>query len=96
MALLSLAVSICDGTMVNAHDFIGAAPVDIVLLVIKLKEMIETNNDATVECLRVVKLSCQLVVSMVQLEPSSIFQSLHRPQFHGCTIQILQGLVRSR
>jgi len=53
VALLSLAVAICDGTMVNAHDFIGAAPVDIVLLVTKLKEMIETNNDATVECLQV-------------------------------------------
>lgn len=81
VALLSLAVAICDGMMVNAHDFIGAAPVDIVLLVTELKEKIETNNDATVECLQVVKLSCQLVVSMVQL--------------HGCTNQILQGLVRS-
>lgn len=71
VALLSLAVAICD-RMVEAHDFTCAAPQDMVSLVKKLKEIIQTNNTATVECLRTVKLTCQLVVSMVQLKPMCI------------------------
>ncbi|RLN29719.1 uncharacterized protein C2845_PM05G00980 [Panicum miliaceum] len=69
VALLSLAVVICD-RMVDEHDFTCAASGDMVLLVTKLKGIIETNNDTTVECLSTVKLSCQLIVSMVQLRPS--------------------------
>jgi len=68
VALLSLAVLICN-RMVDAHDFTCAAPQDMVSLVKKLKDIIQTNNATTVECLRTVKLTCQLVVSMVQLKP---------------------------
>ncbi|CAN6361973.1 unnamed protein product [Urochloa humidicola] len=56
VALLSLATLICD-RMVDAQDFTCAASEDtVVLLVAKLKEIIETNNDTTVECLSAVKL----------------------------------------
>jgi hypothetical protein len=73
VALLSLTVAICD-RMVDAHDFTCAAPHDTVFddLVKKLKDIIETRTNSTVECLRMVKLSCQLVVSIVQLKPSSV------------------------
>lgn len=66
-----IAVVICD-RMVDAHDFACAAPEDMVLLVKKLKDIIQTNNRTTVECLQTVKLSFQLVVLMVQLKPISI------------------------
>jgi hypothetical protein len=71
VALLSLAVVICN-RMVDAHDFACAAPEDMASLVKKLKDIIQTNNTTTVECLQTVKLSCQLVVSMVQLKPICI------------------------
>lgn len=72
VALLSLAVVICDG-MVDEHGFSCAAPPqDMVPLVRKLKDIIQANNTTTVECLRTVKLTCKLVVSMAQLKPMCI------------------------
>ncbi|CAN6343996.1 unnamed protein product [Urochloa humidicola] len=72
VALLSLSVVICD-RMVDAQDFTCATSEDmVVLLVTKLKEIIETNNYTTVECLSAVKLSCQIIISMVELQPSCI------------------------
>ena len=42
-------------------------------LVRKLKDIIQANNNTTmVECLRTVKLTCKLVVSMAQLKPMCI------------------------
>lgn len=65
-------VVICD-RMVDAHDFTCADPEDMVSLVKKLKDtIIQTNNATTAECLGTVKLSCQLVVLMVQLKPTCI------------------------
>jgi hypothetical protein len=72
VALLSLAVVLCD-RMIDAQDFTRATSGDlVVLLVTKLKEIAESNKDTTVECLSAVKLSCQLIVSMVHLNPSCI------------------------
>jgi hypothetical protein len=72
VALLSLAVMLFD-RMIDAQDFTRATSGDmVVLLVTKLKEITESNKDTTVECLSAVKLSCQLIVSMVHLNPSCI------------------------
>jgi hypothetical protein len=74
VALLSLAVVICDG-MVDEHGFTCAAPKDMVSLVRKLKDIIlqpNNNNNNMFQCLRTVKLTCQLVISMAQLKPMCI------------------------
>nr|CAB3462700.1 unnamed protein product [Digitaria exilis] len=68
VALLSLAVAICDDRMVDAQN----VTCDMVSLVTKLKGIIETNNGATVQRLQIVKLSCQLAISLVQLMPNRI------------------------
>jgi hypothetical protein len=74
VALLSLAVVICDG-MVDEHGFTCAAPKDMVSLVRKLEDIIlqaNNNNSNMFQCLRIVELTCQLVISMAQLKPMCI------------------------
>ncbi|CAM0148818.1 unnamed protein product [Urochloa decumbens] len=89
VALLSLAVVICD-RMIDAQDFTSASGDMLVLLVTKLKEIIETNSDTTVEFLSAVKLSCQLIVSMLELQPSCIIVFMEHNFKH-----VLSGSLKS-
>ncbi|XP_008651949.1 uncharacterized protein [Zea mays] len=70
-AMLSLAVAICNENMVSEEGFAYATPGDAALAK-KLKEIVKVNEQSTAECLRIVKLVCQLVVAMVQVEPGCI------------------------
>lgn len=70
-AMLSLAVAICNENMVSEEGFAYATPGDAALAK-KLKEIVKVNEQSTAECRRIVKLVCQLVVAMVQVEPGCI------------------------
>ncbi|XP_052164206.1 uncharacterized protein LOC127781307 [Oryza glaberrima] len=63
-ALLSLTMVICE-KLIDADDFSNVAHVDRELLK-KLIEIIDVNNDATADCLRIVKLSCQVAILAIQ------------------------------
>ncbi|EAY97184.1 hypothetical protein OsI_19105 [Oryza sativa Indica Group] len=69
-ALMSLLVVICN-KMVDAHVFCYVTSVDAAL-VKKLKKIIEANNKNTADCLRIVKLACQVVIAIIHLKPSCI------------------------
>nr|CAB3455535.1 unnamed protein product [Digitaria exilis] len=70
-ALLSVAVVMCNENVISKKDFAHANTEDTAL-VKKLKEVLESNKHSTAECLRVVKLTCQLVIAMIQAKPSCI------------------------
>lgn len=67
-ALLSFTMVICE-KLIDADDFSNVAHVDRELLK-KLIEIIDVNNDATADCLRIVKLSCQVAILAIQHKPS--------------------------
>ncbi|TVU10733.1 hypothetical protein EJB05_44279, partial [Eragrostis curvula] len=69
-ALLSLALLICN-KLTDADDFSCAVTEDAAL-VKKLLEIIYMNNFLTADCLRIMKLTCQMLKAMVQLKPSCI------------------------
>ncbi|EEE68531.1 hypothetical protein OsJ_26975 [Oryza sativa Japonica Group] len=67
-ALLSFTMVICE-KLIDADDFSNVAHVDRELLK-KLIEIIDVNNDATADCLRIMKLSCQVAILAIQHKPS--------------------------
>ncbi|EEC78821.1 hypothetical protein OsI_19108 [Oryza sativa Indica Group] len=69
-ALLSLLVVICDN-LVDADLFSNVTSVNDELAK-KLKKIIEANNENTADCLRIVKLTCQVVIAIIHLKPSSL------------------------
>uniref|UniRef100_A0A0E0L027 Uncharacterized protein n=1 Tax=Oryza punctata TaxID=4537 RepID=A0A0E0L027_ORYPU len=69
-ALLSLLVVICDN-LVDADLFSYVTSVNDEL-VKKLKKIIEANNENTADCLRIVKLACQVVIAIINLKPSCL------------------------
>ena len=69
-ALLSLLVVICDN-LVDADLFSNVTSVNDELAK-KLKKIIEANNENTADCLRIVKLACQVVIAIIHLKPSSL------------------------
>uniref|UniRef100_K3ZRN2 UNC-45/Cro1/She4 central domain-containing protein n=1 Tax=Setaria italica TaxID=4555 RepID=K3ZRN2_SETIT len=72
-AMLSLAVVICNENVISREDFARSTPEDAALAE-KLKYILEVNKQCTTEseCLRVVKLTCQMVIAMIQAKPSCI------------------------
>jgi hypothetical protein len=70
-AILSVPVVICNENVVSKEEFAHATPEDTTL-VKKLKEILKLNKHNTAECLRVVKLTCQVVIAMIQAKPSCI------------------------
>lgn len=72
-AMLSLAVVICNENVISREDFARSTPEDAALAE-KLKYILEVNKQCTAEseCLRVVKLTCQMVIAMIQAKPSCI------------------------
>nr|CAB3451760.1 unnamed protein product [Digitaria exilis] len=70
-ALLSVAVVMCNENVISKEDFAHANTEDTAL-VKKLKEVLESNKHSTAECLRVVKLTCQLVIAIIQAKPNCI------------------------
>ncbi|XP_072147828.1 uncharacterized protein [Setaria viridis] len=72
-AMLSLAVVICNENVISREDFARSTPEDAALAK-KLKDILEANKQCTAEseCLRVVKLTCQMVIAMIQAKPSCI------------------------
>lgn len=69
-ALLSLSTVICD-KLIDADDFSRVASVNEAF-VKTLKEMIDNNNDTTADCLRFLKLTTQVVITMIRHKPSCI------------------------
>ncbi|CAN6180982.1 unnamed protein product [Urochloa humidicola] len=71
-AMLSLAVVICKENVISREDFARAMHKDAAL-VKKLTEILnESKKDRTAVCLRIVKLTCQVVIAMIQAKPSFI------------------------
>jgi hypothetical protein len=70
-AILSVTAVICNENVITKEDFARATPEDAAL-VKKLKEILKLNKHSTAECLRVVKLTCQVVTAMIQVKPSCI------------------------
>ncbi|XP_004955373.3 uncharacterized protein LOC101756682 isoform X2 [Setaria italica] len=72
-AMLSLAVVICKENVISREDFARSTPEDAALAK-KLKDILKVNKQcmAESECLRVVKLTCQMVIAMTQAKPSCI------------------------
>uniref|UniRef100_K4A1X2 Uncharacterized protein n=1 Tax=Setaria italica TaxID=4555 RepID=K4A1X2_SETIT len=72
-AMLSLTVVICNENVISREDFAQSTPEDAALAK-KLKDILKVNKQCTVEseCLRVVKLTCQMVIAMIQAKPSCI------------------------
>jgi hypothetical protein len=65
-AILSVPVVICNENVISEEDFARATPEDAAL-VEKLKEILKLNKHSTTECFRVVKLTCQMVIAMIQV-----------------------------
>jgi len=70
-AMLSLAMAIRNTTVMSKEDFARAIHEDAAL-VKKLAEILNVNKHSKAECLRVVKLTCRVVIAMVEDEPSCI------------------------
>ncbi|KAF8713906.1 hypothetical protein HU200_027886 [Digitaria exilis] len=70
-AMLSLALVIGNENVISRGDFARAIPEDEAL-VRKLIEILKVSKHSTAECLRVVKLTCQVVIAMIQAKPSCI------------------------
>jgi len=70
-AMLSLAMAIRNSNVMSKEDFAGAIHEDAEL-VEKLAEILKVNKHSKAECLRAVKLTCQVVIAMTQDEPSCI------------------------
>jgi hypothetical protein len=70
-AILSVPVVICNKNVISKEEFAHATPEDTTL-VKKLNEILKLNNHNTAECLRVVKLTCQVVIAMIHGKPSCI------------------------
>uniref|UniRef100_K4A2E5 Uncharacterized protein n=1 Tax=Setaria italica TaxID=4555 RepID=K4A2E5_SETIT len=70
-AMLSLVVVICNEHIISREDFVRAIHEDAAL-VKKLAEVLKLNKQCTAECLRVAKLTCQVVIAMVQAKPSFV------------------------
>lgn len=70
-AMLSVVVVMCNKNVISNEDFAHASSEDAAL-VKKLKEVIESNKNSTAECLRMVKLTCQVVIAMIQAKPNCI------------------------
>ncbi|CAL5034445.1 unnamed protein product [Urochloa decumbens] len=70
-AMLSLAVVMCNENVVSKEDFSQGIHEDGTLEE-KLVEILKASKHSTAECLRVVKLTCQVVIAMVQVKPSCI------------------------
>ncbi|RCV09262.1 hypothetical protein SETIT_2G013200v2 [Setaria italica] len=70
-AMLSLVVVICNEHIISREDFVRAIHEDAAL-VKKLAQVLKVNKQCTAECLRVAKLTCQVVIAMVQAKPSFV------------------------
>jgi hypothetical protein len=70
-AMLSLVVVICNENVIGREDFAQSTPEDATLAK-KLDEILKVNKHNTVECLRVMKLTCQVVIAMMRSKPSCI------------------------
>ncbi|CAL5091934.1 unnamed protein product [Urochloa decumbens] len=70
-AMLSLAVVMCNENVISREDFAHGIHEDGTLEE-KLVDILKANKHSTSECLRVVKLTCQVVIAMVQVKPSCI------------------------
>ena len=64
--MLSLTVAICNNNAISGDDFTRAISDEVALLK-KLMEIVEKNMDTTTDGWRILKVSCQLVIAMVQL-----------------------------
>lgn len=71
--MLSVIVVICTKYDVSKDDFARDAP-DDAALAMKLKEIIEINQDIEPDCLRIVKLSCHVVIRIAKLKPSCVME----------------------
>ena len=69
--MLSLAMASRNTTVMSKEDFARAIHEDAAL-VKKLAEILNVNKHSKAECLRVVKLTCRVVIAMVEDEPSCI------------------------
>jgi SMC interacting uncharacterized protein involved in chromosome segregation len=88
-AILSVAVVICNKNVISEEDFARATPEDAAL-VEKLKEILKLNKHSTTECFRVVKLTCQMVIAMIQVKPMShpTFRRKPSAYLYACQDQV--------
>ncbi|KAF8783639.1 hypothetical protein HU200_000436 [Digitaria exilis] len=70
-SMLSLALVIGNENVISGKDFACAIPEDEAL-VKKFIEILKVNKHNTAECLKVVKLTCQMVIAMIQAKPDCI------------------------
>ncbi|RLN34957.1 uncharacterized protein C2845_PM03G18480 [Panicum miliaceum] len=91
-AMLSLAVAIRDTTVMSKQDFAGAIHEEDAALVKKLAEILKVSKHSNAECLRVVKLTCQVVIAMIQDEPSCI-QRFNEHSFKEALTEALETMV---
>ncbi|CAL5091938.1 unnamed protein product [Urochloa decumbens] len=89
-SMLSLAVAICNGGFVSREDFARATPADE-MLAKKLKEILNANRHCTAECLKVVKLTCQVVVAIIRVKPSCI-QRFNEHNLEGTLAEALETM----
>ncbi|XP_066393041.1 uncharacterized protein [Miscanthus floridulus] len=89
-AMLSLAVVICNENMISKEDFACATPRDGAVAK-KLKEILQVNKQSTAQCLRIVKLTCQVVIVMVEVKPSCIAH-FNEHNFKGTLAEALETM----
>ncbi|CAL5091936.1 unnamed protein product [Urochloa decumbens] len=89
-AMLSLAVVIYNENVISKEEFARAIPEDA-SLVKKLMEILKLNNQSMAECLRIVKLTCQVVIAMVQVKPSCI-QHFNEHNFKEALTEALETM----
>ncbi|CAD6221647.1 unnamed protein product [Miscanthus lutarioriparius] len=91
-AMLSLAVVICNENMISKEDFAcaTATPRDGAVAK-KLKEILQVNKQSTAQCLRIVKLTCQVVIVMIEVKPSCIAH-FNEHNFKGTLAEALETM----
>ena len=89
-AMLSLAVVICNENMISKEDFACATPQDGAVAK-KLKEILQVNKQSTAQCLRIVKLTCQVVIVMIEVKPSCIAH-FNEHNFKGTLAEALETM----
>ena len=89
-AMLSLAVVICNENMISKEDFACATPRDGAVAK-KLKEILQVNKQSTAQCLRIVKLTCQVVIVMIEVKPSCIAH-FNEHNFKGTLAEALETM----
>ncbi|CAO1939354.1 unnamed protein product [Urochloa humidicola] len=89
-AMLSIALVTYNENVISKEEFARAIPEDA-SLVKNLVEILKLNKHSTAECLRIVKLTCQVVITMVQVKPSCI-QHFNEHNFKEAMTEVLETM----